>query len=81
MRKKTHWDLREELFEHIWNNADDDGIWKGGAAGLARELGIRERSAQSVLAELCDVRLIEQIGTGQYAVVDWPEAGGREGRL
>ena len=63
IRKKTHWDLRDELFEHIWNDADGDGIWEGDAGSLARALDVSERSAQPALDELCRVRLIEQIGT------------------
>jgi len=63
----------EHAFRFIWDNADQDGIWKGDAASLAREFGVSESAAQSVLDKLCARRLIEKLYTRTYFIVRWRE--------
>ena len=65
----------ERAFHHIWNHADEDGIWNGDAARLAKEFGVSENEAHSGVTELCDRRLIEQVDERVYAVTNWPEQG------
>lgn len=61
----------EEVFGFIWNSADSDGNWGGDSRSLAKLADLSERSAQAALDELCRVRLIEMIGVGKFAIVDW----------
>jgi hypothetical protein len=63
----------EHAFQFIWDNADQDGIWKGDAATLAQEFGVSEDVAHSTLGELCDRRLIEKVYARTYCVVKWRE--------
>lgn len=71
MRKKYFgW---EQAFGSIWDDADRDGFWNGDAAGLAREFGVSEDAAYSVLDELCDRRLIEKLYPGKYIIAKWRE--------
>jgi len=69
-RKYFGW---EQAFGSIWDDADRDGFWTGDAAGLAREFGVSEDAAYSVLDELCDRRLIEKVYPGKYILTRWRE--------
>ena len=62
----------EQAFESIWNETDDDGIWNGDVSRLAEEFSVPEDAAESILVELCDRRLIENVA-GTYFVVNWRE--------
>jgi hypothetical protein len=63
----------EQAFRSIWDDADRDGLWNGDTAGLAREFGVSEDTACSVLDELCDRRLIEKLCPGKYIIAKWRE--------
>jgi hypothetical protein len=63
----------EYVFEHIWNNADPDGLWDGDAASMAAEFGVTEDEAHDVIAELCNRRHIEKVYSGTYAITEWRE--------
>jgi hypothetical protein len=71
MRKK-YFD-HESAFAHIWNNADDDGIWAGNAKKLAAKFRVKEDESHDMLSELCDRGLIERVGTETYIVSRWRE--------
>jgi hypothetical protein len=71
VRRKKYFDW-EQAFGSIWD-ADRDGFWNGDAAGLAREFGVSEGAAYSVLDELCDRRLIEKVYPGKYLLTRWRE--------
>jgi hypothetical protein len=71
MRRKKYFGW-EQVFESIWRNSDSDGIWKGDAASLAQDFRVSEETAESVLEELCDRRLIERIA-GTYFIANWRE--------
>jgi hypothetical protein len=71
MRKTYFGD--ESAFEHIWNNADRDGLWNGDATTLAAEFGVTENEAHEVLGELCDQNRIQRVGTRDYIIVTWRE--------
>jgi hypothetical protein len=62
MRKKYF--CEESAFEHIWNNADRDGLWAGDAATLAAKFHVAEDEAHDTLGELCDRGLIEELLPG-----------------
>ena len=72
MRRKKHFDW-EEAFRFIWENADSDGIWHGGAASLAAEFDATEDDADQVLGELRTRRLIEKLYTGTFFISNWRE--------
>ena len=72
MKRRKYFDW-EHAFHFIFENADRDGIWLGDAAGLAREFGVSEDAAWSVLDELCDRRLIEKLYPGNYIIAKWRE--------
>jgi hypothetical protein len=63
----------EQAFEHIWNNADPDGLWDGDAASMATEFRVTEDEAHGVLGEICDSHFIERVGTATYIITRWPE--------
>jgi hypothetical protein len=63
----------ESVFEHIWNAADEEGLWTGNAETLAREFGVTQDEAYSMLAQLCQRHLIERLFQGKFAIVNWPE--------
>jgi hypothetical protein len=63
----------EKALHHIWNNADDDGIWNGDAATLAGEFNVSEDETHAGLSDLCDRRLIQRIDKRAYIVTHWPE--------
>jgi hypothetical protein len=44
----------EQAFEHIWNNADRDGIRNGDAATVAAEFHVSEDEAHEVLSDLAE---------------------------
>jgi len=72
MRKRKYCD-QETVFEHIWNNVDEDGFWEGDAATLAVEFSTTEDEAHAALGELCDRGLIEKVGPANFAIVNWRE--------
>jgi hypothetical protein len=63
----------EQAFEHIWNNADPDGLWDGDASTVAAKFGVSEDEAHATLTELCDRNLIQRVGRREYIIVSWPE--------
>jgi DNA-binding FadR family transcriptional regulator len=63
----------ESVFEFIWNNADGDGVWVGGAATVARKFGVSENESHEVLSDLCDRGLIQRIGGQSYIIMKWRE--------
>ena len=69
-RKYFGW---EQVFEHIWQRADRDGIWDSDDATLAGEFAVSEDEAHEVLRELCDRHLIQQLGTGKFIITKWRE--------
>jgi hypothetical protein len=64
---------QESVFEHIWGNADRDGIWDGSAMTLAEQFNVTEDEAHSALSELCDGNVIEKLYPGKFAIVKWRE--------
>ena len=71
MRKK--YCDEESVFEHIWKNADADGLWEGDDARLAVEFSVGEDEAHEMLGELCDRNLIQRVGTATYIITRWRE--------
>jgi len=63
----------EYVFEHIWNNADRDGLWDGSATTLAAEFRVSEDESYDVLSELCGRGLIEKLVPGTFAITKWRE--------
>jgi hypothetical protein len=63
----------EYVFEFIWNDADEDGIWTGDATTLAAAFHVTEDEAHDTLSELCDRGLIEKLLPGKFAIVKWRE--------
>jgi hypothetical protein len=63
----------EYAFEFIWQNADRDGIWHGGAASLAAEFDVTEDDAHSALSDLSDRRMIQKVYKQTYIIVNWRE--------
>jgi len=76
MRKK-YFDW-EHVFEHIWNNADRDGLWAGDDDDLAQEFHVSETEAHEVVSDLCDRKLIETLFPGRFAITKWRERDGPE---
>ena len=72
MRRIKHFGW-QQAFESIWNDADRDGKWNGDSARLAQEFRVSEETAESVLEELCDRRLIEKLYDRTYFIVKWRE--------
>jgi hypothetical protein len=72
MRKNKYCD-HETVFEHIWDHADGEGLWEGGAASIAADFGATEDVADDALGELCDRGMIEQLYRGKFAIVKWLE--------
>lgn len=72
MKRRKYFDW-EQAFHFIWQNADRDGIWIGDAVSLAEEFDASEDSAESVLDELRDKRLIEKLYTGSFYLSHWRE--------
>ena len=72
MRRKKYFGS-EQAFESIWQNVDQDGIWKGDAASLGEEFEVSEEAAQTALDALRDRRLIEKLYTGTFIISDWRE--------
>ena len=70
--KKKHFDW-ENIYEFIWNAADEEGLWTGNAETLAREFGVTQDEAYSMLAQLCQRHLIERLFQSTFAIVNWPE--------
>jgi hypothetical protein len=70
MRKKKYCD-QETVFEHVWNNCDDDGLWVGDTASVAEKFGVSRDEAHSALDDLVGRKLIEQLYLGKYAIVRW----------
>ena len=77
MRRKKYF-CEEHAFQFIWDNADQDGIWKGDAATLAHEFDVSEDAAHSTLGELSTRRLIEKVYTRTYCIVKWRERDHRD---
>jgi hypothetical protein len=69
-RKYFDW---EQAFHFIFQNADRDGIWHGDAASLAAEFEVSEDTADEVLDELRDKRLIERLSIRTYFLSKWRE--------
>jgi hypothetical protein len=63
----------EQAIRFIRRNADQDGIWHGDAASLAKEFDATEDQAESVLDELRDRRLIEKLCAGSFFMSKWRE--------
>ena len=70
--KKKYFD-KESVFAFAWNNADEDGMWNGGAATIAAEFKVTEDETHDALGELCDRGLMEELYAGKYAIVKWRE--------
>jgi hypothetical protein len=70
--KRKYFD-QKTVFEHIWQCADRDGIWDGDDATLAIEFAVSEDEAHSMLADLCNRRLIENFYPGKFAIMKWSE--------
>jgi predicted transcriptional regulator of viral defense system len=63
----------QEVFAHLWDNADRDGLWTGDASTVAAEFGVSEDEAHDMIGELCDRGLVEKVYPGTYAITKWPE--------
>lgn len=72
MRRKKYFDW-EQAFHFIWENTGRDGIWHGGTASLAAEFEVSEDTADGVLDELRDRRLIEKLCAGSFYLSKWRE--------
>jgi hypothetical protein len=70
---KKHCFCEQEVFAHLWDNADCDGLWTGDASAVAAEFGVSEDEAHEMLGELCDGHHVEKLVPGKYAIVKWPE--------
>ncbi len=70
--KKKYFDW-ESVFAHIWNNADEDGLWGDDNATLAGEFNVSEDEAHAMLAQFCHRHLIEKLLPGKYAIEGWQE--------
>jgi hypothetical protein len=61
------------LFEYIWNNCNDDGLWTGDAETVAAEFHVSEDEAYSALRELSDHNRIQRVGIEKYIITRWRE--------
>ena len=71
MRKK-HFSF-EQVFEHIWQHCNSEGLWNGNDATLADEFNASEDEAHTMLGDLCSRGLMEKLLPGTYAIVRWRE--------
>lgn len=63
----------ENLFAHIWNDADKDGIWAGNDGSIAAAFGVTEDDAYAMLSELCDRALIQKLAPAKFIITNWRE--------
>jgi hypothetical protein len=55
----------ENLFAHIWDCADPDGLWDGSAASVAAEFDVTEKEGHAMIWELSDRHRISKIVPGR----------------
>jgi hypothetical protein len=72
MRKKKYFG-EEILYEFLWQHCDNDGLWAGDDAAIARKFGVSEGEAHDALAGLCDRGHVEQVFREKYALTKWRE--------
>jgi hypothetical protein len=70
--RKRYFD-QESVFEHIWREADQGGMWDGEAETLARKFDVSADEAHDVLGELTARNRIQRIGEAKYIISLWPE--------
>jgi hypothetical protein len=63
----------EQVFEFIWNNADEDGLWAGDTTTLAAEFHVAEDESYAALGELCGRNRIQRTGAVTCTITKWPE--------
>lgn len=71
--KRKHCDW-EGVFAHIWDCADEDGLWDGSAASVAKDFDVSEDRAHEILAEIAHRGLVEEVWPERWAITKWPES-------